>query len=130
MSTIDQQQEPCDYCAGTGEIEMDNNGPIESCPICEGRNSKAMSTYVPFSKYEIDVPDGAVFDEIMTGCPHCGRPEPRAVFELPKTGDWWGFDIPPAIAEHVAGCELRRGYPFTTEEYHFVLSTDVEVETE
>ena len=24
----------CKYCGGTGEIEMDNNGPIVQCPLC------------------------------------------------------------------------------------------------
>jgi hypothetical protein len=25
----------CGYCKGAGEIEMDNNGPIVRCPVCE-----------------------------------------------------------------------------------------------
>jgi len=24
----------CDYCDDTGQIEMDNNGPIVDCPLC------------------------------------------------------------------------------------------------
>lgn len=27
----------CQYCNGEGSIEMDNNGPIVSCPVCEGK---------------------------------------------------------------------------------------------
>ncbi len=25
----------CEYCKGKGKIEMDNNGPIVDCPVCE-----------------------------------------------------------------------------------------------
>lgn len=25
---------PCFYCGGSGEIVIDNNGPINDCPIC------------------------------------------------------------------------------------------------
>ena len=26
----------CEYCDGSGKVEMDNNGPIVDCPVCEG----------------------------------------------------------------------------------------------
>jgi len=25
----------CSYCDGSGKVEMDNNGPILDCPVCE-----------------------------------------------------------------------------------------------
>lgn len=27
----------CDYCDEDGRVEMDNNGPIGPCPICQGK---------------------------------------------------------------------------------------------
>lgn len=26
----------CEYCKGEGIVEMDNNGPIGDCPLCDG----------------------------------------------------------------------------------------------
>lgn len=33
----------CDYCNGE-KIEMDNNGPIVDCPVCESSRSPGCST--------------------------------------------------------------------------------------
>lgn len=27
---------PCEYCDDDGRVELDNNGPIVTCPICKG----------------------------------------------------------------------------------------------
>lgn len=27
----------CDYCDDDGRVETDNNGPIDTCPICHGK---------------------------------------------------------------------------------------------
>jgi hypothetical protein len=31
-----EQDDGCAYCKGKGEIEIDNNGPIVTCPVCNG----------------------------------------------------------------------------------------------
>jgi hypothetical protein len=31
----------CDYCDEKGKVEMDNNGPIVDCPVCELSEPKA-----------------------------------------------------------------------------------------
>ena len=89
-----------------------------------------MTTYEPFSKYEIDVPDGAVFDRIDDG---------DAVFDRDDWMECMLIPIPPDIAEHVTGCELRRCLPANkgggmqvtgpVKRWFFVLSTAVEVES-
>jgi hypothetical protein len=30
----------CGYCKGSGEHEPDNNGPIEACPVCGGKEKE------------------------------------------------------------------------------------------
>lgn len=32
----EQVQRRCDYCDDDGMVEMDNNGPIGTCPVCQG----------------------------------------------------------------------------------------------
>lgn len=49
----------CAYCDGAGEVEMDNNGPIGPCPICQPRplrdmlrsQEQAMRRRAPFRPY-------------------------------------------------------------------------------
>lgn len=42
---MEDQLRQCLYCDGNGEIEMDNNGPIVSCPICAPPEDSSTPTH-------------------------------------------------------------------------------------
>lgn len=89
-------------------------------------------TYIPFSKYSIEVPEGFEFYDTSL---HLGHPRAWFLREGSDPGDpsipdddIWGCDIPPDIAEQTVGCEQR--WRDTTNRFwlnqwpwHFVIKT-------
>lgn len=45
MNPHEKEGKVCVYCDGSGEIEMDNNGPIVPCPVCEVANPSEERLY-------------------------------------------------------------------------------------
>jgi hypothetical protein len=43
VRTLRERRESCEYCDGTGEVEMDNNGPIGPCPVCSPPGRREVS---------------------------------------------------------------------------------------